>query len=41
MKTIKQARDNYGNLSEGDQNKKREYGRNRYHNISEEKKRRL
>ena len=32
------ARDNYRNLSEEDRNKKREYGRNRHHNMSEEKK---
>ena len=28
-------------MSEGEKNKKREYGRNRYHNMSEEKKQRL
>ena len=27
-----------GNVSEDDKNKKREYGKNRYHNMSEEKK---
>ena len=31
------ARDKYRNLSEEEKNKKREYGRNRYH-MSEEKK---
>ena len=30
-----------GNVSEDDKNKKREYGKNRYHNMSEEKKQRL
>ena len=34
----KQARDKYRNLSEEDKNKKREYGKNRYHNMSEEKR---
>ena len=29
---------NMGNVSEDDKNKKREYGKNRYHNMSEEKK---
>ena len=29
------------NLSEEEENKKREYGKNRYHNMSEEKKQRL
>ena len=43
MKMIKkrlkeQARDKYRNLSEKDRNKKREYGRNRQHIMSEEKK---
>ena len=33
-----QARDKYRNLSEEDKNKKREYGKNRYHNMPEEKK---
>ena len=28
-------------MSEEDKNKKREYGRNRYHNMSEEKKQKL
>ena len=28
-----QARDKYINFSEEDKNKKREYGRNRYHNM--------
>ena len=31
----KQAKDKYRNLSEKDKNKKREYGKNRYHNTSE------
>ena len=40
MKTIKkssreQARDKHRYLSEEDKNKKRGYGRNRYHNMSE------
>ena len=30
-----QARDKYRNLSEEEKNKKREHGKNRYHNISE------
>ena len=34
-------RDKYMNLSEEEENKKREYGKNRYHNMSEEKKQRL
>ena len=34
---MKQARDKYINLSEEEKNKKREYGKNRYH-MSEEKK---
>ena len=29
-----QARDKYRNLSEGEKNKKREYGRTRYHDMS-------
>ena len=29
-----QARDKYRNLSEEEKNKKREYGKNRYHNMS-------
>ena len=34
-----QARDKYRNLSEEEKNnKKREYGENRYHNMSKEKK---
>ena len=35
-----QARDKYRNLSEGDENKKREYGKkkNRYHTMPKEKK---
>ena len=39
-----QARDKYRNLSEGDKKekiKKGEYEKNRYHNMSEEKKQRL
>ena len=31
-----QARDKYRNLSEEEKNKKREYGKNRYHNMSED-----
>ena len=38
---MKQARDKYINLPEEEKNKKREYGKNRYHNMSEEKKQRL
>ena len=30
-----QARDQYKNLFEEEKNKKREYGKNRYHNMSE------
>ena len=30
----KQARDKYKSLSQEDENKKREYGKNRYHNMS-------
>ena len=30
-----QARDKYRSLSEEEKNKKREYGKNRYHNLSE------
>ena len=37
---IEQARNKYRNLSEEDKNKKREYGKNRYH-MSEEKKQKL
>ena len=37
----KKARNKYRNLSEEDQNKKREYGKNKYHNMSEEKKQEL
>ena len=33
-KLKKQARDEYRNLSEEEKNKKREYGKNRYHNTS-------
>ena len=36
-----QARDKYRNLSEGEKNKKREYGKTRYCDMSKEKKRRL
>ena len=32
-----QAGDKYRNLSEEEENKNREYGKNRYHNMSEEK----
>ena len=32
-----QARDKYRNLSEEEKNKKTEYGKNRYHNMSDEK----
>ena len=44
MKTIKKdliekAIYKYRNLSEEEINKKRKYGRNRYHNMSEQKKR--
>ena len=35
-----QTRDKYRNLSEEDKNKKKEYGKNRYH-MSEEKKQKL
>ena len=38
---MKQARDKHINLSEEENNKKREYGKNRYHNMAEEKKQRL
>ena len=34
----KKARDKYRRLSEEEKNKKREYGKNRYRNKSEEKK---
>ena len=34
-----QTRDNYRNLPEEDKNKNREYGRNRYHDMSEKKQR--
>ena len=37
MKMVKKDR----NLSEEDKNKRKEYGKNRYHNISEEKKQKL
>ena len=36
-----QARDKQRKLSEEDKNKKREYERNRYHNMPKEKKQRL
>ena len=36
-----QARDQYRNLSEEEQNEKREFGENRYCNMSEEKNQRL
>ena len=35
----KQARDKYRNLSVEEKNEKRKYGKNRYHNMFEEKKR--
>ena len=34
----KQATDKYGYLSKDEKNRKREHGKNRYHNMSEEKK---
>ena len=34
----KQARDKYRSLSEEEENEKREYRKNRYHNMSKEKK---
>ena len=34
----KKAKNKYRELSEEEENIKREYGRNRYHNMSEEKK---
>ena len=34
-----QASDKYRKLSEEQKNKKREYGKNRYHNMTEDKKR--
>ena len=37
----KQARDKYRNLSEEDKNKKREYGKNRYHKMSEARIKRI
>ena len=37
----KQAKDKYRNLSEEDKNKKRVYGKNRYHDMPEEKKQEL
>ena len=36
-----QARDKHTNLSEEEKNKKRGYGKNRYRNMSGEKKQRL
>ena len=33
-----QARDKHRSLSEEEKNKKREYGKNRYHNMREEEK---
>ena len=36
-----QARDKYTNLPEGKYNKKKEYGKNRHHDMSEEKKQTL
>ena len=35
------ARDKYKNLSQEDKNKKKEYGKNRYHHMSEENKQKL
>ena len=35
------ARDKYRNLSEEETNKKKEYGRNRYHNMPGDKKEKL
>ena len=35
---MEQARDKCKSLSEAEKNKKREYGKNRYHNMPEEKK---
>ena len=32
-----QARDKYRHLSEEEENKKKEYGKNRYHNMSEKR----
>ena len=37
----KRAKNNYKELSEKDKNIKRNYGRNRYHNMSEEKTQKL
>ena len=37
----KEARDKYKNVFKEEKNKKREYGKNRCHNMSEEKKQRL
>ena len=34
-------RDNYKSLSEEEKNKKREYAKNRYHNMSQGKKQKL
>ena len=39
MKTIKNIK--RANLSEEEKNKKREYGKNRYHDMPEEKKQKL
>ena len=36
MRLRGQARDKYRNLSEEEKNKKREYGKNRYHNMSKD-----
>ena len=36
LRLTEQAIDKYGNLSEEEKNKKREYGKNRYHNMAEE-----
>ena len=36
LRLTEQAIDKYRNLSEEEKNKKREYGKNRYHNMAEE-----
>ena len=40
-KVLREQRKTIWKLSEEEKNKKREYGRNRYHDMSEEKKHRL
>ena len=40
-KLWRQARDEYWNLSEEEKHEKREYGKNRYHNMPVEKKQKL